>query len=265
MELFKIFNNTNNEAAEKGQISRNAYVRYINSDELQHIIPLSPYEPNDVLSIAESIRRFGLLDPIRVFYDSHKGKYFIISGERRFAALTLLGRTRIMCHVITDPQTRDAIIMAEYCLKENCDIFRAGSALEFLIEDRGYTPTDLSRFSGIPLSRINKLLKLQLLTYEERRRLLAAHMSSQVCCEIAEIDDYSVRSTVIDYIITQTPNVKSAIKEKISHRRCFSFGSEIIDNSIAKLKSLIDRCGLVAGFERAANESDITYTIKVRK
>lgn len=244
---------------------KNAYTRYINSCELQHLLPVSPSSEDDIIGIAESICRFGLLEPIRVFYDSKSGSYYIISGERRFAALTLLGRTRILCHIITDPETCDAIIIAEYCLSKNTDIFKAGAALEYLINKRGYSVRELSRKSGIPASRISKLLKLQLLTYEERRRLQAAHMSVQVCCEIAEIDDHETRIAVINHITNQTPSISKIIEESKSRHKSFAFSSGLIDNSVNKLKNLIESTGAVTKLDRRSTDSGITYTINVSK
>ncbi len=252
---------------ESRQNPHNAYIRYINSDDLLHMIPRSPYEQTEIVSIAESIRRFGLLEPIRVYYDAQKGKYMIISGERRFAALTLLGKTRIMCHVICDAQTRDAMIIGEYCLKEGVDPFRAGRALEFLMSDSGYTAASLARFSGLSFTRIIKLLKLQELTHEERRKIYSARMSEQVCFEIAEIEDAEVRHAVIDYLAEHMPKACAAAKEKVAaaqKRRLLRFKNDIIDNSVAKLKLLLENAGFVTVFDRKITESYITYTINVQ-
>ena len=263
-KLFKFEDSSPKENADPRCI-KSAYTKYINSCELKHLLPPTPSAENEIIGIAESIRRFGLLDPIRVYYDAQSGHHYIISGERRFAALALLGRTRILCHIITDPETCDAIILAEYCLSKNADIFKAGAALEYLIDKRAYNVRELAHKSGIPASRINKLLKIQLLSFEERRRLQAAHMSEQVNCEIAEIDDAETRMAVIDHITKYTPNINKLIEKSKCRPKQFAFGTGLIDNSVNKLKNLIESTGAVTKLDRRSTDSGITYTISVSK
>src|SRR4051812_24507757 len=63
--------------------------------------PLSPSDP-EVLELAESIRAFGLKEPIVVTADG-----YILSGHRRYLACRLAGLTRVRCRVeavrSTDP------------------------------------------------------------------------------------------------------------------------------------------------------------------
>ena len=250
------------------------YIKYIKCDELEHILPRLSHEETDLVTFAESIHRFGLIEPIRVFYEADTGKHYIISGERRFAALNLLGRTRIICHVITDPKLRDATIIAENCLKEGADIFRSCRALEYLIENCGYTPGSLAHFSGIPIARINRLLKLGLLKAEERRKLSIAKMSEQVCAEIALIDESSTRTAVIDYLIKHMPTMRDAINNSANEpkkqavravHRARPFKCELIDNSVARLKRMLDNAGFKSRLERKASERELTYTISLQK
>ena len=264
MELTNLFNKT----------LPNTYIKYLRCDELIHILPRLAHEQNDLATFAESIHRFGLIEPIRVFYEADTGKHYIISGERRFAALNLLGRTRIICHVITDPKLRDATIISENCLKEGVDIFRSCRALEYLIDNCGYTPSSLAHFSGLPLARINRLLKLGLLGAEERRKLSLANMSEQVCAEIALIDEDDTRAAVIDYLIRHAPTIRDAIKNSNLQpqkavgktvRRVCPFKCELIDNSVARLKRLMDNAGFASRLERKVSERELTYTISLQK
>ena len=257
--------NTTQSQNRTAQNHLNVYIRYIQSNELRHLFTPSPYLASDVFPIAENIRKFGLLEPIRVFYNSDDGKYYIISGERRYTALTLLGRTRILCHIITDPQTRDAIIIAEHCLKENANHFRSSDVLQFMINNYGYSVYDISKASGISINRINKLINLSKLSHEEKRRLNAKHIPEDICCEIAELDAPDVRKAVIDHLISTMPNVKKLAKEKSKGKKAFSLKSDLIDNSISRLKKLIENTGATANLERRKADNKITYTLTVGK
>lgn len=262
--LFLKSNTENNSDDSKLKGVRHAFVRYIDCDKLKHLIEASVMSDTEVIGMAESIRSFGLLNPIRVYYDAVTKEYSIISGERRYSALKLLGRNRILCHVITDIQTRDATIIAEYCLSSQTDPFRAGAALEFLINTRGYTINNLSRLSGISFNRIKNLLKLSRLSYEERRLLLTSHMPEQVCAEIADIEETDIRLAVVNYLANHRPDIKKiAEASKKTKRKSFGFNFKLIDNSIARLTEMIEKNGASAKIDRSDREQGVTYTINV--
>ncbi len=256
--------NTDEERAQKP--FKHAYIRYIDAGKLHHLIPSSPMSDTEIIGMAESIRSFGLLNPVRVYYDADTEEYSIISGERRFSALMLLGRTRVLCHVVTDANTRDATIIAEYCLASHTDPFRASAALKYLINSRGYSIGELSRLSGISFSRISNLLKLDRLSFEERRLLLSSHMSEQVCVEISEIEESETRTAVINYLARHRVNVRGlAEASKKAKRKSFAFNFKLLDNSLAKLISMIERNGASAKIDRDNCERGVTYTISVTK
>jgi len=256
----------NKEKAEKQKIVKSAYIKYIDKNRLRHIIPPSPVADGEIITMAQSIRSLGLLSPIRVYYDNALDEYSIISGERRFSAMSLLERSRVLCHVVTDIETRDAIILAEYCLSNPSDPFRSAAALEFLIKTRDYSISELVSKSGLPFNRINNLLKLNKLTWEERRLLLISQMTEAVCIEISELENNEVRKAVIDYLIKNRPNIKKIAElTKKAEKRSFGFNFKLIDNSISKLTGLIEKNGAKAEIAKQDLEGGISYTISVTK
>ena len=254
------------EQAQKLKFPKSAYIKYIDKNKLKHIIAPPIVTDTEIITMAESIRNLGLMSPVRVYYDNTLDEYSIISGERRFSALALLGRNRILCHVVTDIETRDAIILAEYCLSTHSDCFRAAAALELLINTRNYSISALALKSGIPFSRINNLLKLNRLTWEERRLMLISHMSEAVCVEISELENGEVRRAVIDYLVKHRPDIKKiAQSTKKSAKRPFAFNFRLIDNSVARLTNLIEKSGAKTATAKKDIDDGIAYTIKVTK
>ena len=65
-------------------------------------------EVGDVTGLADSITRVGLLQPPVVVLNSDTGKYQLIAGARRLAALTLLGKEQVTV-VATEDSLRAAI------------------------------------------------------------------------------------------------------------------------------------------------------------
>ena len=71
---------------------------------------------SEILELAESIDRQGLLNPITVQMGKH-GRYVVIAGHRRFEAVKRLGLPHIECNVLDDLNEKE-VILAQ--IAENC-------------------------------------------------------------------------------------------------------------------------------------------------
>ena len=71
---------------------------------------------SEILELAESIDRQGLLNPITVQMGK-RGRYVVIAGHRRFEAVKRLGLPHIECNVVNDLNEKE-IILAQ--IAENC-------------------------------------------------------------------------------------------------------------------------------------------------
>lgn len=135
---------------------------------LSSIIP-NPDQPRKEFSeaslaeLANSIRQFGLLQPITV-RDAGSGQYEIIMGERRFRACQMLGHTHIDAIVL--PATgRESAMMAlvENLQREDLHFFEEAEAFASLIDNYQMTQDELSRRLGKSACTIaNKLRLLRL-------------------------------------------------------------------------------------------------------
>ena len=71
---------------------------------------------NEISDLAASIEAHGLINPITVSIDDeNEGKYKLVAGHRRFAAVKLNGKKEIPCNVITDKSA----MLGEISLSEN--------------------------------------------------------------------------------------------------------------------------------------------------
>ena len=261
--MISLFQSTNNHQKKE---QNSVYIKFLNSADIVPLLPTTPKTDEEIISIAESIRCFGLMNPICVYYDALNEEYQIISGERRFLAMKLLGRTRVLCRVVTSKETRNAIIIAENCLSRNSDCFRASAAVSFVMNDSQLSTTELAAKFGLPHAKIVNILKLANLTYEEKRLLLSGHFSERVCAEIAELDDYSTRLSIIRYLIENTPKLASAtveVKNKRQKRKYCGVKHEIIRNTFLKLVALFRRNGIKAQIKENATDKSAVYTITV--
>src|SRR3972149_7369242 len=112
--------------------------------------PRRNFSSDSLDELADSIKEFGIIQPIVVRNQQRDGFYEIISGERRFKAAKMLGLSEIPC--IINPNTDD-IASLEMALIENIqrdDLTPIELSLTFkqLIDEFKLTHEELSKRIG---------------------------------------------------------------------------------------------------------------------
>ncbi|MCR9144682.1 MAG: ParB/RepB/Spo0J family partition protein [bacterium] len=107
--------------------------------------------------LAESIRRDGLLSPLVVTKDGDK--YRIIAGERRYHALTKLGKTQAECRIISREE-RDywRIAIVENLQRENLSADEEAQALLRLKKQDNLSDEGLAKLVGKSRNYITEIL-----------------------------------------------------------------------------------------------------------
>lgn len=86
---------------------------------------------NEILELADSIERNGLINPILV-RETGKGKYVVIAGHRRFEAVKKLGLPHIECNIAEEMDNREllAVQIAENVHRKNMSAFELVKVFE---------------------------------------------------------------------------------------------------------------------------------------
>src|SRR3954469_4267945 len=84
----------------------------VDSVERDQTQPREEFAEEDLRRLAESIRRFGQLAPIRVRRDEARGKWVVLVGERRLRACRLAGLERVRVEFVERAMT-EADVLAE--------------------------------------------------------------------------------------------------------------------------------------------------------
>lgn len=132
--------------------------------ELSSISP-SPYQPrrcfneDELRSLAESIRRFGLLTPLLV--RRCEGGYELIAGERRLRAMELLGWSHAEAIIASTPDRDCALIgLIENLQREDLHFLDEAEACRRILRDHGLTQEELAATLGKSPSALANLLRL---------------------------------------------------------------------------------------------------------
>ena len=136
--------------------------------ELKNIVPnpLQPrgeFDEDKLEELAQSIKLLGVIQPITVIRLS-VGKYQIISGERRFRASRMAGKTTIPAYIKKDVEDTDGakleMALVENIQRDDLDPVEIALSLKRLIEECNLTQEALSQRVGINRATIANYIRL---------------------------------------------------------------------------------------------------------
>lgn len=121
--------------------------------------PRKNFEEGSLEKLADSIRQFGVLQPLLV---KKKGRYYeIIAGERRWRAARLVGLREIPV-IVREYEAQDAaaISLIENIQREDLNPIEEAAAYESLVKNLGYTQEKLAQRVGKSREYCANMLRL---------------------------------------------------------------------------------------------------------
>ena len=144
-------------------------------DEAEQLtLPISKVEPRSeqpreyfdqeaLEALADSIRQYGLIQPITV-RKLDSGYYQIIAGERRWRASRLAGLTEVPVRVIEADDRRTAeLALVENLQREDLNPIEEAKGYKLLIEEYGLTQEDAARSVGRSRPAVTNAMRLLML------------------------------------------------------------------------------------------------------
>lgn len=186
--------------------------------------PRKTFDDDAILRLADSIRRYGMLQPLSVrrlpFSGGGGGRYEIVAGERRYRAARLIGMEYLPCIVITaDDRTSAELALIENIQREGLSMFEQAGAIAALIDVYHLTQEQIA--AHISASQSYVANKLRLLRFSERERELieVGRLTERHARAVLRIKDENGRIEAIEHIIARGLNV-AATEEYIDRRLC---------------------------------------------
>lgn len=188
-------------------------------------IPIDMIEPNPfqprlsfdqqaLNELAESIRTFGLIQPITVRRKS-EGKYQIISGERRFKACRLAGMDMVPAY-IRDANDQGMLEMAivENIQRENLDPIEVAMSYQRLIEECSLTQEQMADRVGKKRASVTNYLRLLKLPAKVQHDLKVGILSVGHAKVLLGIDDQLVQEELCDLVVKNDLSVRQ-LEERV--------------------------------------------------
>jgi ParB family chromosome partitioning protein len=186
----------------KGQLGGNGHERLFGAigSNLPHLVevrlgdiepsphqPRQQFHPEGISSLAASIERHGLLQPIIVRRREAGEGYELIAGERRLRAFQRLGRATIPA-LLTDGNPEE-LALIENIQREDLHPLEEAAAIGGLMQRHGYTQEAVGRVIGKPRATVGEIVSLNTLPEWLKQEARVHAVTRNILVQLARIGD----------------------------------------------------------------------------
>ena len=169
--------------------------------------PRRYFDPEAIATLAESIRQYGVLNPLTV-QRTGNGGYELVAGERRLRAARVAGLTDVPCLLINaDGEDSSVIALVENLQRRDLDFFEEANGFKRLIEQFGLTQEEAARKVGKTQSAVANKLRLLRLSQQNMELIRCNNLTERHARALLRLNDEADRINVTNYIIEHELNV----------------------------------------------------------
>lgn len=154
-----------------------------------HVNDLLPYKnqarqhfaQEEIELLANSIKEHGIRHPLTIIAcDNEKGKFQVVSGERRLRAAKLIGLDKVPCILLKDKTVADEIAIIENMHRQNLHPVELGNAFDLLLKSGVFkNQIDLARKLSITKSTVSEHLQFADLDGDTKKYLITHNITSR--------------------------------------------------------------------------------------
>ena len=169
--------------------------------------PRRYFDPEAIATLAESIRQYGVLNPLTVRRTGNGG-YELVAGERRLRAARVAGLTDVPCLLINaDGEDSSVIALVENLQRRDLDFFEEANGFKRLIEQFVLTQEEAARKVGKTQSAVANKLRLLRLSQQNMELIRCNNLTERHARALLRLNDEADRINVTNYIIEHELNV----------------------------------------------------------
>jgi len=180
--------------------------------------PRNRFDDESLAELAESIKEFGVIQPIVIRKIDGEERYEIITGERRFRASKKIGKDKIPSIIVKEVDDISSLEMAliENIHRDNLSPMEKAYTFRQLLDEFKITHNQLSQKIGKSRTSITNSLRLLSLPIEIQKLINEEKISEGHARAILAIDGDKERVRIADLIVRNGMSVRDA--EKIIDR-----------------------------------------------
>lgn len=169
--------------------------------------PRTYFDPNQLEELADSIREYGVLQPVIV--RKVDGHYELVSGERRFRASTLAGRQTVpaLIRQLKDKEVAEMALI-ENLQREDLNYFEEAEGYAKLIQEFQITQEEVAKKMGKSQPTIANKLRLLNISPQVRREISVDVITERHVRSLLKLKEDSLQLEVLDKIYKNNLNVR---------------------------------------------------------
>lgn len=242
----------------------------------------NPYQPRkqfkseDMLSLADSIKENGILQPLLCRQINGSDYYEVVAGERRLRASILANLQSVPCVIIDcDYESGAVYSILENIQRSDLDFFEEAQAISQLVNHFGMTQEQIGKKLGRSQSALSNKLRLLKLPVDvryfiEKNSLTERHARALLRIE-SEKDMWTTLKIITDkhLNVEQTEAYIDSItdkKVKPRHNVVKIFKDvRIFVNTVDKAIKTMKEAGINAQSDKTETEEYIEYRVRIPK
>ena len=236
------------------------------------------YDEVAIASLADSIHRHGLLQPIIVMKNKcsffEKPRYTCLVGTRRLRACQMLSLTRAPCFVIS-PRSTDLKLLSlvENLQRDNLSVFELADSFLLSCMDRCLSVNELAESLSISRKIVADLIPFSMVENDERMSVLENGLSErQVKC-LMMIENTSLRRKILAYVVERGFGEKQTeeyvdLLLKSDETELVDFEDAFVNEFVSELSnrvSLLQKKGVAVHLDEFEHRGEVQYLIRVPK
>lgn len=182
--------------------------------------PRRRFDTADLDALTESIRKYGLQQPIGV-RELGPSRFQLVFGERRLRAVRALGLETVACILVPDGVDTAEIAVVENVLRADLTPFEEADAFVALVEKHSYSHADLGQIMGRDRAEVSKTIALTKVSAAVRERYDAfpKKLARYKLYQIAALEDPEEQLRLWEALSSEQPSaeVPAADEERPTH------------------------------------------------
>ena len=237
--------------------------------------PRQEFDPGAIETLADSIRRFGLLSPILVRRQAEG--YEVIAGERRLRAMELLGWRSCEAVVLGSRDCDCALIgLIENLQREDLHYLDEAAACRRILCEHGLTQDALAGAIGKSPSALANLLRLLRLDVRVQLKLRKNGLSERHARALLRLKEPGQQLELVDTTIREQLSVRQ-LEDRIDRLLCKKEApalprrilkeNRLVVNAVNETVRQLKRIGVCASsrVENREDSFDVIVTVRLKE
>jgi len=237
--------------------------------------PRQEFDQDELLSLCDSIRRNGILQPLTVRRISDTS-FELISGERRLRAAIMAGLLCVPClELLVDSERSALLSLIENIQRQDLNLFEEAEGIARMMAEWNITQAEAAQRLGMAQSTVANKLRLLRCSATERERILSARLTERHARALLRLKDPERRKPVLEEVIARGLNVaetEKLVERTLNpppaahvHRSPLIRDVRLFVNTITRAVDTMRQSGLDARAAKSENDEYIEYRVIIPK